>query len=263
MYIQRGFVTAGILIAIVLGLIIVGGGAYFVMQSNQTVSENFGDSQQLPTQETQAPSKDNQIPTSVSSKSAIEVLSLSHPLLTYRISTVADSNAKLRIIDVPSGLSMWQKSEITVGTHEMDLAGLVPYEGVKISLPAGTYRLRLEAFTNGIGKTLAESSTFSVSGTVVAVPTCTIRLDSTTLAWTSKNSDEAYVAHSLGMGGDPIIFGLNKGKKVSLNGSEVANVANDYYWLVVKNARGATVCRPDGTTYFNSQEEIENPPIMG
>lgn len=40
---QKGFVSAGILIAIVLGLIVVGGGAYFVMQQNSlspTPSEN-------------------------------------------------------------------------------------------------------------------------------------------------------------------------------------------------------------------------------
>ena len=36
MKIQRGFVSAGILIAIVLGLIVVGGGAYYVMQQNTT-----------------------------------------------------------------------------------------------------------------------------------------------------------------------------------------------------------------------------------
>lgn len=52
---QRGFLSVGILIAIVLGLIVVGGGAYYVMyvmQQNspsQTVSENFDDLQQLPT----------------------------------------------------------------------------------------------------------------------------------------------------------------------------------------------------------------------
>lgn len=269
---QRGFVSAAVLIAIMLGLVVVGGGAYYVVQQNspsQTASENFDDLQQSPTQATQSPSKDKQSPTSASPKSAVEIVSLSYPSLTYRINNVEGSNAWLRIIDVPSGLSMWQKAGIEVGTHEINLAGLVPYENLKISLSAGTYRLRLEAFTNSIGKTLAESDTFTVPGTVVAVPTCTIRMVSSgenaaTLTWTSKNADEAYTAHSPGKGGSPIILGLKTGKRVSLNGSEVVNVNPlEGYWLVVKNTRGATICRPDGTTYFNSQEEIENPPTMG
>lgn len=209
------------------------------------------------------------ITTSASSKSAVEVVSLSYPSLTYRINPLEDSTAWLRIIDVASGLSMWQKSEIAVGTRDINLTSLdLPYESRKISLAPGTYRLRLEVFVAGVGKTLAESGTFTVPGTAVAVPTCTVKgnlsANPTTLTWTSKNADEAYLAHSPGMGGSAIIYGLNNGKKVSLTGSEtVSVVANDYYWLVVKNTRGATYCSPDGTTFFNSQYEIDNPGTMG
>ena len=277
MHNQRGFVSAAVLIAILLGLIVVGGGAYFVMQKQtptQTTSENFDTAQTLPTtnnQQTQTTTNTpvQTTPTPVPSKSAVEVLSLSYPSLTYRINNVADSSAWFRIIDVPSGLSMWQKSEIAVGTNEINLTSLdLPYESRKISLAPGTYRLRLEVFVGGVGKTLAESGTFTVPGTVVAVPTCTIKgnlsANPATLTWTSKNAEEAYLAHSPGMGGSAIIYGLSNGKKVSLNGSEAVNVvANDYYWLVVKNTRGATYCSPDGTTFFNSQYEIDNPSTMG
>lgn len=272
MHKQRGFVSLAILVAIALGLIVVSGGAYYVMQQDspsQTAAGNFDTVQTLPTQAALPPSKDKQSPTSVSSKSAVEVLSLSYPSLTYRINDIEHRGARLRIIDVPSGLAMWDETEIEIGTHKINLASLVRYEDVKTSLPAGTYRLRLEVFIGGIGKTLAESGTFTVPGTVVAVPTCTIRMISSgentaTLTWTSRNADEAYTAHLPGMGGSPIIYGLNSGKKVSLNGSEVVNVNPlEGYWLVAKNMRGATVCFPDGTTYFNSQEEIENPPTMG
>ncbi|HCI04471.1 TPA: hypothetical protein DEW47_00610 [Patescibacteria group bacterium] len=54
MHNQRGFIGVGILIAIVLGLIVVGGGAYFVMQQNSlspTPSENNLDT--LPTTSSQ------------------------------------------------------------------------------------------------------------------------------------------------------------------------------------------------------------------
>lgn len=55
---QRGFVSAAVLIAIVLGFIVIGGGAYFVMQKNSpspTLSDNTLDnSQTLPTTNTQA-----------------------------------------------------------------------------------------------------------------------------------------------------------------------------------------------------------------
>lgn len=75
------------------------------------------------------------------------------------------TRAWLRIIDVPSGLSMWQKSEIAVGTHELNLASLeLPYESRKISLAPGTYRLRLEVFVGGVGKTLAESLRQEIKG---------------------------------------------------------------------------------------------------
>lgn len=271
MHTQRGFLSS-VLIAILVGLAVLGGGAYYVTQQNtspETASEDFEDLQQLPTQAAQSPSKYKQLPTSTSSRSAVEVLSLSYPSLTYRINDVEHEDARIRIVDVPSGLAMWDETEIEIGTHEINLASLVRYEDVKISIPAGTYRLRLEVFIEGIGKTLAESGTFTVPGTVVAVPTCTITTVSTgentaTLTWTSKNADEAYTAHSPGKGGSPVIYGMKTGKKVSLNGSEVVNVNPlEGYWLVAKNTRGATVCFPDGTTYFNSQEEIENPPTMG
>lgn len=52
---QRGFVSAAVLIAIVLGLIVVGGGAYFVMQKqtpSQNTSENFDNVPTLPTTNT-------------------------------------------------------------------------------------------------------------------------------------------------------------------------------------------------------------------
>jgi len=270
---QRGFVSAAVLIAIVLGLIVIGGGAYYVVNQQstaQTPSENFENIPATPTTNTQTQtttkSPTQQTQAQNPKVQTVEILSVNYPSLTYRVNKIEDSNAWLRIIDVPSGLSMWQKSEIAVGTHEINLTGLeLPYESRKISLAPGTYRLRLEVFIGGVGKILAESGTFTVPGTVVAVPTCTITgnlsANSTTLTWTSKNADEAYLAHSPGMGGSAIIYGLNNGKKVSLNGSEAVNiVANDGYWLVVRNARGATYCSPDGTTFFNSQYEIENPP---
>ena len=49
---QKGFAPANVLIAIVLGLIVVGGGTYYVAQQQaptQTASENFDNLQQLPT----------------------------------------------------------------------------------------------------------------------------------------------------------------------------------------------------------------------
>ncbi|MDO8518468.1 MAG: hypothetical protein Q7S26_04240 [bacterium] len=267
---QKGFIGLQVLIAILVGLVVLGGGAYYVVQQNtpsQTPSDNL---QQLPTQVEQPLSKDSQLPPSTSSsKSSVEIVSMTYPSLTYRINDIEHRDAWIRIIDVPSGLAMWDETEIKIGTHEINLASLVRYEDVKISLPAGTYRLRLEVFIGGIGKTLAESGTFTVPGSVVAVPTCTIGMTSpagnaVTLTWTSKNADEAYIAHSLGKGGSAVIYGLNNGKEVSLNGSEMVNiVANHYYWLVVKNTRGATACFQDGTSHFNSQKEIENPPTMG
>lgn len=280
---SRGFIGTRVLIAMILGLVVLGGGAYYVMQRNsssQTASENFDNLQQLPTQATQSSSKDKQPSTSVSSKSAVEVLFLSHPSLTYRINDIEHRDARLRIIDVPSGLAMWDETEIAIGTHEINLTNLVRYKDVKISLPAGTYRLRLEVFIGGVGKTLAESGTFTVPGAVVAVPTCTIGMtpnassltigeNAVTFTWTSKNAEEVFLAHSPPRGGNAIITGLNRGKKVSANGSEVVNIVADSnsvsegYWLVVKNTRGATVCSPNGSTYFNSQEEIDNPPTIG
>ena len=49
---QRGFIGVGVLIAILVGLAVLGGGAYYVMQQQaptQTASDNFDNLQQLPT----------------------------------------------------------------------------------------------------------------------------------------------------------------------------------------------------------------------
>lgn len=275
MHIQRGFVSIKVLIVILIGLVPLGGGVYYVMQqqaSRQTASETLPESS---THIAIEADEDNKLSSSTSS---VELLSIRYPLLTYRINTIEHRDARLRIIDVPSGLGMWDETNIAIGTHKIDLTGLVPYEGLKISLPAGTYRLRLEVFINGIGKTLAESNTFTVPGAMVAIPTCTIGMtpdasnlrvgeNAVTFTWASKNADEAYMAHSPGMGGSPIVRGLKEGKHVLLNGSEtvtvVADPYPDGYWVVVTNTRGATVCYPDGTTYFNSHEEIVNPPQEG
>jgi len=48
---QRGFVGVGVLIAIILGIVVLGGGAYYVVQQQaptQTATENFDNLQQLP-----------------------------------------------------------------------------------------------------------------------------------------------------------------------------------------------------------------------
>ena len=53
MHNQRGFVGVGVLIAIILGIVVLGGGAYYVVQQQaptQTASENFDNVQTLPTQ---------------------------------------------------------------------------------------------------------------------------------------------------------------------------------------------------------------------
>ena len=197
--------------------------------------------------------------TDSSTTPSLEIVSLLYPSLTYRINDAIDSGATLRLIDVPSNLSVWDTQDIVIGTNEINLTGL---------LEPGTYLLRIETFTNGSGKTLAESATFTIQGSVVPIPTCAITENKATnsrlFTWTSKNADVAYLTHSLGMGGSAILFGLEYGKKVSMDGTEtVSHVNDDGYWLVVKNARGATACSPDGTTYFDSQKEIDNPFIMG
>ena len=52
---QRGFVSAAVLIAIILGIIVLGGGAYFVMHQSpsQITSDNFDNVQTLPTNNNQ------------------------------------------------------------------------------------------------------------------------------------------------------------------------------------------------------------------
>ena len=52
MHNQRGFIGVGVLIAILVGLVVLGGGAYFVVQQqapSQTASDNFDNVQTLPT----------------------------------------------------------------------------------------------------------------------------------------------------------------------------------------------------------------------
>ena len=52
MHNQRGFIGVGVLIAILVGLVVLGGGAYFVVQQqapSQTASDNFDNAQTLPT----------------------------------------------------------------------------------------------------------------------------------------------------------------------------------------------------------------------
>ncbi len=261
------------------GVAIIGGGAYYAIKLNSSPQASSGNFVNL-----QPPST----PPLTHERSAIEVLSLSYPSLVYRINNIEDSNAWLRVVDSASGLSMWAKPGIMLGTHTVDLTSLpgsccddLGNEGPRISLSPGTYYLRLEVFVDGVGRTLAESGTFTVPGTVVAVPTCTIKMapeasalisgtNTVTLTWSSKNAEEVYLAHSPPIGGNAIILGLTRGTKVAHDGSQQVSITfrdglgQDEYWsLVVKNSRGATVCGPDGGSYFNSQKEIDNPQRTG
>jgi hypothetical protein len=63
---QRGFIGVGLLIAIVLGVIVLGGGAYFVMQQNSplpTPTENNLDNSQILPTNSQQQTQTNQQPT--------------------------------------------------------------------------------------------------------------------------------------------------------------------------------------------------------
>ena len=81
-------------------------------------------------------------------------------------------------------MKVWIKEGPSFGPHELNLASLpLPYdwyageEGGKTSLPAGTYRFRLEDLANnvgGIGNIVAESDMFVVPGVVTPIPICTI-----------------------------------------------------------------------------------------
>lgn len=62
MYNQRGFIGLPVLIAILLGIVVLGGGAYFVVQQQtptQTATENFDNVQTLPTTNNQAQTQTN------------------------------------------------------------------------------------------------------------------------------------------------------------------------------------------------------------
>jgi hypothetical protein len=79
---QRGFASAVILIAIVLGLVVPGVGAYYVMQQSPspTPSENnFVDLQTLPTTNTQT-----QQPTNVQGNGDVSSNTAAVQLKTYR-----------------------------------------------------------------------------------------------------------------------------------------------------------------------------------
>src|SRR3989344_3617503 len=63
MQMQRGFIGIGLLMAIILGVIVLGGGAYFVMQQtpSQTASENYPNISTQ--QQTQAQGQTTDVPT--------------------------------------------------------------------------------------------------------------------------------------------------------------------------------------------------------
>lgn len=76
---QQGFVSAGILIAIVLGLIVVGGGAYFVMQNQSANTEVVRDTglDQLPTVNTNVDTRPSTPTTNPSTNTSVPTLTFS------------------------------------------------------------------------------------------------------------------------------------------------------------------------------------------
>lgn len=277
MYTHRGFISLGMLVAIVVVAMLVGGSAYYIASTQLTTSYTLEDrgsistSTPLPQTDTMAvlPKEKTQIQNSTTQD--IEIVSVRHPSITYRINNTKDDNTWLRIVDVSSGIPVWSKAEVVLGTHEMNLLSLdLPYEKQKTSLAPGTYHLELATFISGTETRLAKSANFTVPGTAIPLPTCTINIttsapNASTFTWTSQNATEAYFASVPAKGGNAIMFTLKNGRSVSLNGSEVVDVsAQDFsYGLVVKNARGATYCSSDGTRFFSPQSEIDNPPTMG
>src|SRR5882672_5770087 len=113
---QRGFVSAAFLIAIVLGLIVVGGGAYYVMHQQSpspTLSDNTLDnSQTLPTTNTQATTNTTAQPAPVQNNSTPNGIKVS---ATIDPSSLFSNSGNPTIRGAATGLS-----KITVSVSSLD-----------------------------------------------------------------------------------------------------------------------------------------------
>src|SRR3989344_5868416 len=153
---QRGFIGVGLLIAIILGIAVLGGGAYYVMQQQaptQTASENFDNVQALPTtnnQQTQTTTNTpvqttpTQNPATVGGKITITFPAKGDILRTGSIYTVkwtGQSNSDQTLVALKAIDPMcWNVGLVAEGER-----GCSAIELAKVKLADGSFQLDLNS----------------------------------------------------------------------------------------------------------------------
>lgn len=110
---KRGFVGTGVLIAILIGVTLFGGGAYYVAQQQlaQAPTENFDNLQQLPTTNNQPQATQQQLTDAVrtspaktySYETSTTLSSFKSPSGTYAVRFDNHSQSKFRIVELSTG----------------------------------------------------------------------------------------------------------------------------------------------------------------
>ncbi|MCF7816168.1 MAG: hypothetical protein K9M10_04165 [Candidatus Pacebacteria bacterium] len=221
---QRGFIGIGMLIAILLGLAVIGGGAYYVTHqqpAQQTPTDNFDNTQTLPTniqspqtqtttntpiQTTPAPTSNSspattQSTTPVASKPSLSIVSHTGLSITVRYASFP-KNAELR--------AYYQQA---VGEPALKKTLTDSSATITLELPSGSqsgqyYLVAVNSNGSAVEATDASGNVYPVSAWVTisstnqvagVKPTCSVSANKTqarpgepiTFTWTSTNADYA------------------------------------------------------------------------
>ncbi len=166
---QRGFVSAALLIAIVLGLIVVGGGAYYVVHQqspSQTASENLDNLQALPLSTT---SGNQPSPQGTDSSQKIPLLTFIYPKANAQLS-YAGANISWQLTD-PSLVNTFPPKDTYISFHVLDSSGKdIGSAGDGYTLEKTSTAWNIAGYLNQKFYTLSEGAQYHLKATLSYEP---------------------------------------------------------------------------------------------
>ncbi|MEK7612952.1 MAG: hypothetical protein AAB449_02290 [Patescibacteria group bacterium] len=253
---QRGFVGVGVLIAILVGLAVFGGGAYYIVQQQtptQTASDNFDNLQQLPTNTTTSNPAPTQAQTAQTKTNASATFSVPGSFTITLGQTIKETGAATPVSITLKEMN-FADGDVAVGAYcpMVELSNdVAPKQTVPICPGNPNY---VPYLYQGLSFTITNSSKTSASFSVAATtkaPAATIdasslwsSLLSPTITGTGANLDKVRIL--MGSGVSTVEADGNNGYVSIVNGRwsatfSAANFSSGKYPITVYHPSNQTV----------------------
>jgi len=253
---QRGFVGVGVLIAILVGLAVLGGGAYYVVQQQaptQIASDNFDNVETLPTNTTTSNPAPIQTQTTQTNTNTSATFSVPGSFTIVPGQTIKETGAATPVSITLKEMN-FADGDVAVGVYcpMVELSnGVAPKQTVPICPGNPNYVPYLyQGLSFTITNSSATSASFSVAATTKA-PAATIdassllsNLLSPTITGTGANLDKIRIL--MGTGASTVEADGNNGYVSIVNGRwaatfNAANFTNGKYSITVYHPSNRTV----------------------